>query len=583
MNQIFKYKDNTEFLEAMRSEIEASQQNHFKRQLSARQLIKPYLRVAQCKRLILSKDDYRILYPDFDTQTYTSNDEYLLKAIAEICNYYNFDTNLKFSDVPSILASDFAVSSLVERLTLPKTGLLEVQNSQIYDVFSKSFVKRDPSNYYYVKYDIDPFSKPNHNSCYYQAAELLYNSWGQNDPHKIRMLKLLTYLAILGYGAESWFILLGDAGRGKSTFINLLTNLAGKDLCTSMNMHEVTLQDNLSRIRAFDKVVCGHELPADYKFSSKEMSALKSLVTGDIVLANRKYLSSAPVCNLGLKIQATNHLPHLYIGREQRLNEDIHDVSDNSLSSRFVIIQFGSSNHRSDKNGRQQIEALTNLNVKHLIKHQDFLNELVLMILNEFSFANEDEILDEVVRYKSKFNNDLVKSLVSSSETVEEFFAQCYKDGLFDQAKVPIAALYYRYCKDRRLVNHSAKVVSPRSFTQTIQLLVKDYDLTSSDTRSVVSTTKLQMCNLRELFYGNALDSFLPTSDEKAVLQQKCYSVVNESATAFFYQYLENHSENELIQLMNELAICENATIESIYAMSQREIEELYIRHKDAL
>jgi hypothetical protein len=583
MNQIFKYKDNAEFLEAMRSEIEASQQNHFKRQLSARQLIKPYLRVAQCKRLILSKDDYRILYPDFDTQTYASNDEYLLKAIAEICNYYNFDTNLKFSDVPSILASDFAVSSLVERLTLPKTGLLEVQNSQIYDVFSKSFVKRDPSNYYYVKYDIDPFSKPNHNSCYYQAAELLYNSWGQNDPHKIRMLKLLTYLAILGYGAESWFILLGESGRGKSTFIDLLTNLASEDLCTSMNMHEILSHDNLSSIRVFDKVIFGHELPADHKFSSKEMSALKSLVTGNIVRAHRKYLSSTPICNRGLKIQATNHLPHLYVGREQRLNENINEVLDTSLSDRFMIIPFGLSNHRHDTTNHDKIEKLTNLTVRQLITHQNFLNELVLMILNEFAFANEKEIRAEVNCYKSKFNQELIKSLVSSSETVEEFFKQCYKDGLFDQSKVPIAALYYKYCKDRQIGNRSAKVVSPRSFTQTVQMLVKDYDLKSSDTRSLVSTHDMSRCNLRELFYGHSLDSFLPLSEEERVLGQKCYSIVNDNPTAFFYQYLKNHSENELVQVMNELAVRENMKIERIYAMSQRDIEELYNHHKDDL
>lgn len=584
MKQIFKYKDNAEFLEAMRSEIEAYQQKYSKRHLSARQLVKPYLRVAKCKRLDLSDTDYRILYPDFDRQMYVSNDDYLLNAIADVCEYYDFDTNLHLSEVPSILASDFTVKTLVKRLTLPDAGLIEVQNSQIYDVFSKSFVQQDPSNYYYISYDIDPFAKSNKKSCYYQAAELLYHSWGQNDSNKIRMLKLLTYLAILGYGAESWFILFGDAGHGKSTFINLLTNLAGKSLCTNMNMHEILSQDNLARIRVFDKVICGHELPADYRFSAKEMSALKALTTGDILLANRKYLSSAPIYNRGLKIQATNHLPHMYVGRAQRVNENIDDVLDSSLSDRFIIIPFGSFNNRNNKTAQTQIKSLTNLPVKKLIEHQDFLNELVLMILNEFSFADEDEILDEVATYRQNFNDELVNTLVASSETVEEFFAQCYNDGLFDQAKVPIAALYYKYCKDHQLANRSAKAVSLRRFTQTIQLLIKKYSpLKLSDTRSRVSKTKMNLCNLREFFYGNALDSFPKMSDEQRVLEQKCLYIINENPTAFFYKYASAHSDVELVQLMNELAICEDMTIDSIYAMSQREIEELYNCHKATL
>ena len=143
--------------------------------------------------------------------------------------------------------------------------------------------------------------------------------------------------------------------------------------------------------------------------------------------------------------------------------------------------------------------------------------------------------------------------------------------------------MYYKYCKDRQIGNRSAKVVSPRSFTQTVQMLVKDYDLKSSDTRSLVSTHTMSRCNLRELFYGHSLDSFLPLSEEERVLGQKCYSIVNDNPTAFFYQYLKNHSEDELVQVMNELAVRENMKIERIYAMSQRDIEELYNHHKDDL
>lgn len=583
MSFSFKYASNKEFFEALKPEIIKAQETHLRKRLTGEQLVEPYLAVAECKRLQLTEDQYIILYPDYDKQIYVANDNFLPKIIFKIGHKFGFKTRLKLKELPNILAGEFTSEDLVQQITLPESGLIEVNNGLIYNAYSRTIVNRNPDHYYHVSYDIDPFAQLNKDSNYQKAVEHLYHTWAGGDSEKVQVLKLLTYLAVLGYGAKSWFLLIGPGGNGKSTFINLLTNLAGKKFCSSININELASYDNLSRVRSFDKIICGHELPADYQLTAKEMTLLKLLTTGEPVYAYRKYLPSVPVCNNGLKLQATNYVPRFYVNRVRRMSEDITEERDTSVLSRFMFIKFGTTDHRNDFTSSNYIESITGQSVDELIENPDFLNEIILMILHEFSFSNEQAILREVTLYKQKFDKELLDAVVTKCETVEEFFNQCYKDGLFEQAKVPIAALYYKYCKDRQIGNRSAKVVSPRSFTQTVQMLVKNYNLKASDTRSVVSTIKSRMCNLRELFYGCDTTQFSQFSDEYKVLKQKSLCVVNDNPTAFFYKYTLRHADAELVQLMNELAIREDTDIESIYAMSQRDIEELYNRHKDDL
>lgn len=579
MSGTFKYASNKEFFKALKPEIVKTQELLMKKRLTGDQLIEPYLNVAECKRLQLGDDQFIIMYPDYDAQTYVTNDSFLPTIISKISKEFGFATRLKLKDIPSILAADFTVDTVVQQIKLPDSGLIEVKNGLIYDAYSHAIVDRDPSHYYHVSYDIDPFAKPNTNSKYRKALEHLYQTWAGQDPELVKVLKLLTCLAVLGYGANSWFFLIGPGGNGKSTFIKLLTNLAGKSLCSSINMNELMSHDNLARVRSFDKIIYGHELPADYQFTASEMASLKMLTTGEQLSAYRKYLPSVPVYNRGLKLQATNYVPHFYRDRVQRLSDDENSALDTSVVSRFMFVKFGTTDHRTDFTSVNYIKDLTGYSVDKLIENKHFLNEVLLMMLQEFSFSSEQDVLEAVSFYKQKFDKELRDAVSVKCETVESFFNQWYKDGLFTQAKVPIAALYYRYCKDRLLTNSSVKVVSLRNFTKTIQSIAESYSLKVSDERSVVSTTKLRMCNLRELFYGCDLTQYSQFSDEYKVLKQKCYSVVNENPTSFFYKYTLNHNDVELVQLMNELAIYEDTTIENVYAMSQREIEDLYTRY----
>lgn len=212
---------------------------------------------------------------------------------------------------------------------------------------------------------------------------------------------------------------------------------------------------------------------------------------------------------------------------------------------------------------------------------RDFLLAVSMLVMCEYTRDNVCESKKVKCAYKKDPNRIVCDKQENNRQSVDEFFDRCYNNGFFRQEKVPIALLYYKYCKDLKLRHESA--VSLRSFTQILQSIVQEYPLHVSKKRSVVSTVKLRSCNIREFFDGKGINSFLKDSDEQQVLQQKSLSIVNPIPTAFLYYYSSNHTDSQLDQLMHELARCEDVSVDTIYAMSQLDIEKLYNHHRNQL
>lgn len=221
--------------------------------------------------------------------------------------------------------------------------------------------------------------------------------------------------------------------------------------------------------------------------------------------------------------------------------------------------------------------------IENEIHDRDFLLAVSMLVMCEYTRDNVCESKKVKRAYKKDPNHIARDTQENKSQSVEDFFKLCYEDGLFEQERVPIALLYYKYCKDLKLSRNRASAVSPRRFTQILQSIVQAYPLHVSKKRSVVSTTKLRVCNLREFFDGKDLHSFWKESDEHQALQQKSLSIVNPNPVSFLYRYSLNHTDKQLTQLMIELASKENCDVQQIYAISQQELEQLYNRHKDQL
>lgn len=455
----FKFKNNQELFKALEPEIEKSKQYHERNKLTALQLVRPYLRVAECKNVKVDNNDYVALYPDYESQRYTSNPYYLKYILYEIARYFNFASVLSDSWLKNVLLSDFAIDSLAQQLTMAKIGLIEVENDQIYDVFSKSIVPRDPSVHYYNSYDIDPFRKPDPTSNYYKAAELLYQSWGQNQPDHIRMLKLLTYLAFIGYGANLWISLVGPAGVGKSTFQSMLINLVNRDSYQRVNSKDISKTGNFENVSPFTKLLIDKESSLEHRLSAIDLCELKLFIDGD---SSRNCTRYAPIKirlqNRGLKLKETLHVPHFYVERLERLRTSFEKSGDESLLDRFMMIPFGSLQHVNDKEFQDHIYNLTQQNISDLICNQDFLKEVIAIVLHEFTFTNSDDIYHKAFDYKMKFDSELL------SYDLDRFFETSEAQQALAQNIVSVEEMYEMYRDFCRLHNSGFTNISYHIF-----------------------------------------------------------------------------------------------------------------------
>lgn len=438
----FKFKNNQELFKALEVEIQNNESLRSSKKLTAVKLIQLYFKVAECKCVVIDKHDYVIFYPNYDDQTYTEDPAYLRQIIAEISYHFDFDIHLRDADIKLAFASKLMISRYAQEMTMSELGLIEVNNSQIYDAFSNLVVPRDQSVYYFNSYDIDPFRKPNPSSNYYKAAELLFQSWGRNNSLNIRTLKLLTYLAFIGYGANLWCYLVGPGLTGKSTFRNMLINIAGRNSYRHVSTSRFFEKGNFDQVSPFDKILIDEESAIDRELSPIAMCELKLFIDDDSSRVCTKYEPiKLRLQNRGLKLKESWQIPHFYSTRLQRLGTRYETASDNSLLDRFIMIPFGSLEHVHDKEFKNQIRSLTQQSISKLINDQDFLNEVIAIILDEFAFKNEYTVAQELFDCKLQIDSEL------RLYDVERFFEACEVRKVFTQDLMPAKAMYEAYVR----------------------------------------------------------------------------------------------------------------------------------------
>lgn len=154
-----------------------------------------------------------------------------------------------------------------------------------------------------------------------QLANKLLQDWTDNDDEKMTLLKQLSIATIDGNGRNNYIILLGATGSGKSTYLNLLKNLAS-DYDYVLNLHDIDDDNKINDIQSNTKLIFGHDLIRNYKFTDKTISRIKQLATSDPFEAKVKYKNPVIIKSDCLKIQATNDM-HEIFKNNQAISQEI--------------------------------------------------------------------------------------------------------------------------------------------------------------------------------------------------------------------------------------------------------------------
>ena len=572
-----KYTSKKEFMSDVVEAIDEKRRATGRRELAQATLVKCVLRVAEVYRVNMSNGETMYLIPDYDKQTFQTDLNYFKLLCAEAGDLAGMDILI---DDKFLFGTDFAaiahVNGYTQVMREAPSNLIKTTHG-VYDLFKNQYVDVGADLYFKQTIDVD-LSKPiDVKNPYYQARELMFETWSQGNPDRKNALKFLHLASHIGYGGNRYMLFVGTGGNGKSTYMNMAIGVTGKDVYRTFSMDQLVDDNALVTISPTTRLIVGHELPTNYKFNGLALSRFKALTTGNPISVNRKYLSNVVISNQGVKLQATNDIPR-FVGR------------DNAIDSRLIIVDFGTFDHRHDFSVGDKIKDLTNHSVDELVGdgYKDFgMDEFYATHLNalvhEFQFGSVDDLKLEFSNIEAQLKSEYDALIAETSDDVDIFLREITDSGFFDQELIVYSLVYSMYCEYLKIHNPGSSPLRAKAFaTRLTKHLEKfTFDFNPSPNRMRPRTLKLTECNIRECLSGESIDDLTKYDNRRTMLASPSKCVRNLKPKSFFHELSQTMSDEDILQICSEIHVMNDMKDTDFYMLSSNEMRALYEKYKN--
>lgn len=572
-----KYTSKKEFMSDVVEAIDEKRRATGRRELAQATLVKCVLRVAEVYRVNMSNGETMYLIPDYDKQTFQTDLNYFKLLCAEAGDLAGMDILI---DDKFLFGTDFAaiahVNGYTQVMREAPSNLIKTTHG-VYDLFKNQYVDVGADLYFKQTIDVD-LSKPiDVKNPYYQARELMFETWSQGNPDRKNALKFLHLASHIGYGGNRYMLFVGTGGNGKSTYMNMAIGVTGKDVYQTFSMDQLVDDNALVTISPTTRLIVGHELPTNYKFNGLALSRFKALTTGNPISVNRKYLSNVVISNRGVKLQATNDIPR-FVGR------------DNAIDSRLIIVDFGTFDHRHDFSVGDKIKDLTRYSVDELVGdgYKDFgVDEFYATHLNalvhEFQFSSVDDLKLEFSNIESQLKSEYDALIAETSDDVDIFLREITESGFFDQELIVYSLVYSMYCEYLKIHNPGSSPLRAKAFaTRLTKHLEKfTFDFNPSPNRMRPRTLKLTECNIRECLSGESIDDLTKYDNRRTMLASPSKCVRNLKPKSFFHELSQTMSDEDILQICSEIHVMNDMKDTDFYMLSSNEMRALYEKYKN--
>lgn len=572
-----KYTSKKDFMSDVVEAIDEKRRATGRRELAQATLVKCVLRVAEVYRVNMSNGETMYLIPDYDAQTFQTDLNYFKLLCTEAGDLAGMDSMI---DDKFLFGTDFAaiahVNGYTQVMREAPSNLIKTTHG-VYDLFKNQYVDVGADLYFKQTIDVD-LSKPiDVKNPYYQARELMFETWSQGNPDRKNALKFLHLASHIGYGGNRYMLFVGTGGNGKSTYMNMAIGVTGKDVYQTFSMDQLVDDNALVTISPTTRLIVGHELPTNYKFNGLALSRFKALTTGNPISVNRKYLSNVVISNRGVKLQATNDIPR-FVGR------------DNAIDSRLIIVDFGTFDHRHDFSVGDKIKDLTRYSVDELVGdgYKDFgVDEFYATHLNalvhEFQFSSVDDLKLEFSNIESQLKSEYDALIAETSDDVDIFLREITESGFFDQELIVYSLVYSMYCEYLKIHNPGSSPLRAKAFaTRLTKHLEKfKFDFNPSPNRMRPRTLKLTECNIRECLGGESIDDLTKYDNRRTMLASPSKCVRNLEPKSFFYELSQTMSDEDILQICSEIHVMNDMKDTDFYMLSSNEMRALYEKYKN--
>lgn len=260
--------------------------------------------------------------------------------------------------------------------------------------------------------------------------------------------EMIGYTLYRSASMQTCFILSGEGSNGKSTILNCIKKLVGKDNYTSLDLRE--LEDTFKPAELYNKLAnLGDDISSKYLDTS---SKFKKCVTGESFIVQRKYMQPFELECYATQIFCANEMPQ------------VADRSD-GFGRRITIIPFNAkfSKHDADYDPFIESKLLAESSIEYLLKLAiDGLKRV--LVNNHFTTSDKGEA--EKKEYM-KFNNNVLDWIENDSKIENEAVNDVYMS-------------YQVWC-----AQNGCSSVKKLNFTKEIKKLGYDTRVTSINGKSV--------------------------------------------------------------------------------------------------
>lgn len=225
-----------------------------------------------------------------------------------------------------------------------KNGYLDLRNNQLYS--------HNPYIFFtgYIQSEYNSYATNLDNAPYFNN---FLNQICNGDYELMDLLQEITGYAISEYrGLKLFYYLFGPSNTGKSTYLNLLEHLIGKQFCSNVSLHDLNSECYRATLRGKKLNTCGEigEIPF------KRLDLLKMLTGNDPIPARAKYENPCTFSNNAMLIFAGNLLPNIstndsgqaFINRLKiipfyntiPISEQTHDLLERMLDESEYIVKW---------------------------------------------------------------------------------------------------------------------------------------------------------------------------------------------------------------------------------------------------
>lgn len=267
-------------------------------------------------------------------------------------------------------------------------------------------------------------------SIYNEKMEEILNTWVNGN--KDTRLLLDECIGMCMYRSNkigACFILTGTKDNGKSTFINMLKVLLGKDNYSSIGLHDIE-----RRFRNFNIVGklanLGDDIGDEY-IAKTEM--FKKLVTGETVQLEQKGKDVIDYDNYAKLIFNANEIPN------------IKDPTGAVIDKRIIYIPFNTTFTSKNKD----------VNLSKKFKE----DESLMTTLINFGIAGVKRVIDNNQFTISEESAKLKEDFKKNNDIVYMFIEEYGKERIINMDEAPILYAYQEYCKANNSPSGSQKIL----------------------------------------------------------------------------------------------------------------------------